>query len=125
MCVYENDQVHVCYYNPLRPLRPEVSSFWKVVLIVSLCCGGVFLISTIVCFVCYRSKSVFDKYRKKKGKGKSEAKSDNKKSGGKKGKGDKDKDKASDDGSSKKEGADASETGNSQMTDATGKSMQA
>ncbi|PIC52353.1 hypothetical protein B9Z55_002497 [Caenorhabditis nigoni] len=91
VCVYENDKNHVCYYNPLRALRPEVSSFWKTVLIISLVCAGVFMIISLVCFVCYRSKSVFDKYKKKGKKGSkgSDSKSSkggkNKKKGGKKG----------------------------------------
>lgn len=87
VCVYENSQTHVCYFNPLRPLRPPVSSFWKTVLIISLVCGGIFLVLSLVCFVCYRSKSVFDKYKKKgkKGKGSSGKSSKGSKKGGKKG----------------------------------------
>ncbi|EGT38772.1 hypothetical protein CAEBREN_08785 [Caenorhabditis brenneri] len=88
VCIYENSQSHVCYFNPLRPLRPPVSGFWKTVLIISLVCGGIFLVLSLVCFVCYRSKSVFDKYKKKGKKGKkgSGSKSSKEsKNGGKKG----------------------------------------
>uniref|UniRef100_A0A1I7TA37 DX domain-containing protein n=2 Tax=Caenorhabditis tropicalis TaxID=1561998 RepID=A0A1I7TA37_9PELO len=68
VCVYENAATHICYFNPLRPLRPPVSGFWKTVLVISLVCGAIFLVLSLICFVCYRSKSVFDKYKKKKGK---------------------------------------------------------
>uniref|UniRef100_A0A8R1DR07 DX domain-containing protein n=1 Tax=Caenorhabditis japonica TaxID=281687 RepID=A0A8R1DR07_CAEJA len=120
VCVYKTNKEHTCFYNPLRPLRPQVSGFWKVILIISLICGVIFLICSIIFFVCYRSKSVFDKYTPKK----------KKKKGGKDDKDSKDSNKSStkegkDKKKKKKKGkGDESSGGSSkdEKTDATGTS---
>ncbi|CCD68104.1 uncharacterized protein CELE_T10E9.4 [Caenorhabditis elegans] len=87
VCVYVNINKHVCYYHPLKKIARDVSQPWLYVLISFLICGFIFVILAVMSFVCYRSKSVFDKYKPKKKGGKKGKDSDGKKGkkGGKKG----------------------------------------